>query len=351
MLAVAVMLVIASASYLFVAVQRLEDDADAIAREQQSFVLVNQILSSAKDAETGKRGFILTGDETYLEPYFTSRRSLDSLLLLLPGQYQSGNKELYNSLRSLIAQKLSLTDSTIRVRREGGLLLAQTIVASKKGKQIMDSIRLICKNLQDIERQKVNLAFARNESSFLNSKLILLIAAPIVLLFFIGFAVTANRLLQSRELGNQTLLEQKKFTESILGTVPSLMLVFDVQLGSFTFVNTYFERLLGYTSEEMTALGENALWSMVHPDDIPNLRARSVKLRSATENVVYELEYRIRHKDGTWRYLTDRAVIFQRDENGAVRQIHALKCCFRVFLIHHRTPLLLLRQCGMNGKK
>ncbi len=66
--AAAVVAVIVMAGVSYQAQQRSTAAADAVTQGVERIVQVQNVLSSIKDAETGQRGFLLTGDEAYLEP-------------------------------------------------------------------------------------------------------------------------------------------------------------------------------------------------------------------------------------------------------------------------------------------
>lgn len=107
---------------------------------RRSFVRVLSLLS---DAESGQRGFIITGNEAFLEPYDAAMRdlpaemeSLKNLLLLEPnGRIQ------FERLEELILRKLERTSNMIVARRERGYAVAEKEVASGAGKAAMDAIR------------------------------------------------------------------------------------------------------------------------------------------------------------------------------------------------------------------
>ena len=324
MLAFASIVVISAASYLFVAILRFDSDAQTIVREQQTLSLINNLLSVVKDAETGQRGYILTADETYLEPYYSSRRTLDELLRALPSEHFADGERLGDNLQALVSQKLALVDSSIHLRRKGDFSQAQSIVASNQGKLLMDTIRAVCKKMQQIEHQKITTAIAQNKSSVWNTKLTILIAAPTVLWILIGFAVVTNRLLRSRERTHQALLEQKRFTDAILDMMPSFVYVFDVQHQKFDYVNNFFELLLGYSSDELKDKGAELLWSCIHPDDVDTLRQHFAEVMThGKDNSIYEIEYRIFHKDGTLHWFADRGMVFRRNNEGQATHILA----------------------------
>jgi PAS domain S-box-containing protein len=279
------------------------------------------VFSAVKDAETSQRGYVLTGDETYLEPYSVSRRRLDSLLIVSSERLRE-QKVLSNSLQALISQKMTLLDSIIGLRRTRGFIPAQALVAGKQGKFLMDSIRAVCEEIHRIKHQKVTIAIAESQAYLYNTKLTIAISASIVIALFLGAAVVMSRVLRAGAASNQALLEQKRLTDAILDTVPSFVYVFDVQRGKFDYVNDFFETLTGYPSQELRAHGVELLWSRIHPNDVEVLRNRFEEItREGLDNTVYESDYRMQHRDGSWRYFTDRALVFRRDETGKIRQM------------------------------
>jgi signal transduction histidine kinase len=111
-------------------------------------------LSDLKDAETGQRGFLLTGDETYLEPYTHALSALaadTSALRTLTRDNPAAQRRL-DELAPLLHQKLAELDSTIVLRR-GGLPAALAIVETNRGKETMDAVRSSLGALEADERQ------------------------------------------------------------------------------------------------------------------------------------------------------------------------------------------------------
>jgi len=101
------------------------------------------LLSMLKDAETGQRGYLLTGNPAYLEPYNSARARLDADFerldhapLTNPAQAQQ-----IRTLRTLAASKLAELAATISLRQSGQADAAVDRVRTDQGKRIMDSIR------------------------------------------------------------------------------------------------------------------------------------------------------------------------------------------------------------------
>ena len=74
----AVVAVVLMAAVSYRAQQRSRAAADAVTQGVELIVQVQNVLSSVKDAETGQRGFLLTGDEAYLEPFVAGRAAVSS---------------------------------------------------------------------------------------------------------------------------------------------------------------------------------------------------------------------------------------------------------------------------------
>jgi signal transduction histidine kinase len=142
----------------FLSVRNLDWLANNEARLRESYrsmQALQELLSTMKDAETGQRGYLITGKEKYLSPY---TNALDRL-----GQQQRdfrtefGNNESaakLDELDRLIADKLHELQLTIVARRgEGGYEKARDLVMTDRGQQKMDGIRnLIGKlNIQEEE--------------------------------------------------------------------------------------------------------------------------------------------------------------------------------------------------------
>src|SRR5450432_232199 len=114
---------------------------------------VEGTLSLLKDAETGQRGYILTGDEQFLEPYQTERdgiahyfSNLKQATRLDPTQTQH-----LRLIDDLVAEEHAFMDDTIRLRREGDLPAALALIRGGRGKQTMDEIRAMFLQMEEHE--------------------------------------------------------------------------------------------------------------------------------------------------------------------------------------------------------
>lgn len=134
----------------------LQSRAQAASLVSRTFELVGQLqglLSSVKDAETGQRGYLLTGSEQYLEPFNTAKASLPGQLAKVRELLSSNplQQQRIDSVEHLIADLLAELGQTVDTRRAGNPEAARALVRSDRGKTSMDSIRAV---LADIEREE-----------------------------------------------------------------------------------------------------------------------------------------------------------------------------------------------------
>ncbi len=112
-------------------------------RSRKIIIQTNLLASTLIDAEVGQRGYMLTGNKSYLEPYEQALARTDTVLNTLAA-LTSGNavQQAYIiGLRPLIANKLTELAATIRAFDTEGPDAARAIVLTDQGKLTMDQIR------------------------------------------------------------------------------------------------------------------------------------------------------------------------------------------------------------------
>ncbi|MBA3638659.1 MAG: PAS domain S-box protein [Acidobacteria bacterium] len=124
-----------------------------------------------------------------------------------------------------------------------------------------------------------------------------------------------------RALGNAESVRARSLFERIAGTSPDILFVFDVTESRNVYVNARVEAVLGYTVEQFEAAPVEGNSGIAHPDDLPAIARWLAGFEGAGDNDVRELEYRVRHADGSYRWLRVRASVFEGFADGHVRQL------------------------------
>jgi PAS domain S-box-containing protein len=108
---------------------------------------------------------------------------------------------------------------------------------------------------------------------------------------------------------------------AIAQTSPDSLWIWDLKQGRLTFISPASEKLSGYTPAEACAFTKEEGWAQIHPEDQDLVRTTLRQLTTMETGQTAEYEYRQRHRDGTWRWIRNRAGVFTRDEAGRVNQI------------------------------
>ncbi len=116
---------------------------------------IEHVVSALKDAETGQRGFLITGEERYLEPYEAALKIVDEEV----GHVRELTRDNPNQQRRLddieplIVAKLDELKETIDLRRHQGFEAALAVVLTDKGKKVMDDMREVITEMQNEESE------------------------------------------------------------------------------------------------------------------------------------------------------------------------------------------------------
>ena len=187
LVAVAAVIIIAVLSYD--SVRQTAATSQDLARTVEALAQVQAILSTLKDAETGQRGYLLTGRETYLEPFESATQALPLALSAARQQVADDPPQAQRlaTLTVLANEKLQELTKTVELRRAGQAEAALAIVQSDHGKTLMDRIRGLGDEMQNEERGRVvdKSREWRNAATF---SFAVTSGGSLVLLFLIGVA-------------------------------------------------------------------------------------------------------------------------------------------------------------------
>jgi PAS domain S-box-containing protein len=124
--------------------ERVAADNASVNLSFRQQIAMQSLFSGMKDAETGQRGYIITGKRAFLEPFTASQRqvyrtlaTLNALIVDQRGKPDPRTAQLHRLMDAKFAEMKNVRE----LRDSKGLEVAAGVIASGKGKQIMDSIR------------------------------------------------------------------------------------------------------------------------------------------------------------------------------------------------------------------
>jgi PAS domain S-box-containing protein len=210
-----------------------------------------QTESLLKDAETGQRGFLYTGDSKYLAPYSLAAGQVDSHIDNLAQLTADNPKQQVRIpvLRNLAHAKLAELAQTISLYRAGKPEEAKALVVSDAGLLAMNDIRQL---VAEMEQEENSLESARSEAyrkSIRMTYTCVYLASALAALGLILLAYYILREMDLRERHARQLLEREEWFRSTLTSLGDAVIATD-ERGQVTFLNPIAEQLTGRTLEQ-----------------------------------------------------------------------------------------------------
>ncbi|WP_192843556.1 PAS domain-containing protein [Leptolyngbya sp. NIES-2104] len=122
----------------------------------------------------------------------------------------------------------------------------------------------------------------------------------------------------------QALHDQQRFLHQLTEAVPGILYIYDLVERRNVFINRQITDVLGYTPEQVQALGSDVLLKLLHPDDLDRVPQHLAQFETAPDHQVFELEYRMRTAQGEWHWFHTQEVVFRRSTKGIPDQILGL---------------------------
>jgi len=120
---------------------RTEQQQEAVEHTHHVIEVAKLLLSVMKDAETGKRGFVITGEEDYLEPFLSAHQQIGDIVNQFEQLTGGHDQQQLDRIKQLVDEKFAELEQAIDARRHHGFDAALRLVQNGSGKQIMDTLR------------------------------------------------------------------------------------------------------------------------------------------------------------------------------------------------------------------
>lgn len=200
-LAVSLLFFTASGFISYENTQRLKNNITQTSHTHDTLLGLLDLVSTLKDAETGQRGYILTGDAAYLEPYLKAKESIGAKIKNLDelNKAEHINFTLIEQVRKNTQSKFNEIESVLETYHSKGRSAAIQIITAGKGKAVMDSLR---RDIEIMKKEEQGIRDARiiaREQAYRISLVSGLIAAFSGALLAVIVAVLLARVMKQRE--------------------------------------------------------------------------------------------------------------------------------------------------------
>jgi PAS domain S-box-containing protein len=295
--------------------------------------------SLLKDAETGQRGYLLTGQEGYLQPYLTATEKLPGALQEVGAMVSASPEQERNlqTLRDLSASKLAELNHTIELNRAGHAEAARSIVQSNLGKNDMDDIRATLARMDAIERDALEQRERSLRGIEFKQNLATAVGLVLWLVALIGFGWTLDRLYGVREAAAAEIAESEEWLSTTISSIGDAVIATDRD-GNVRFLNPIAQTLTQFSlasaagkplkevfpifNEVTRAAVENPVEKVIATGKVVGLANHTVLLRpDGTEIAIDDSAAPIFDRSGTLTgvVLVFRDVSKQREIERAMR--------------------------------
>ena len=191
------------------------DALDNIAEASHSRASLNRVLQHVLDAETGSRGYLLTGDPRYLEPYDAAvaaiGRQLDALRLIYTPS--ADDFTILAQLTRNVQRKLAEMDLSVRMRKQGNEDAWKFVLMTDVGKEHMDAIREEATKLINSSAARMEISQVKVRRSLLLSRIGIATVTMAGLLAFYLYLRQTSALELAGERQQQMLQQERDLLE------------------------------------------------------------------------------------------------------------------------------------------
>ncbi len=290
-----------------------------VAHSQDVLLAITQAISSLKDAETGQRGYLYTGNPTYLEPYNKATVEVRGNLQRLADLVRDNPEQEARvaQMQVLAEQKLAELASTVSLAQAGSADEARSLVLTNTGKRTMDQIRDLATAMWNTE---TNLETARSVEyarSTRNTAASIYAAtlAAILALVLVGFYILRN--LQQRETYAAALYEREQWFRVTLNSIGDGVIATD-ESGCVMFVNEVAEQLIGIAFAEAKKKPIEEVFPIFNENTRQTVANPIAKVLSEGKVVGMANHTILKRRDGTFIPIEDSAAPIRNDQGKIV---------------------------------
>ncbi|BAZ14765.1 multi-sensor hybrid histidine kinase [Calothrix sp. NIES-4071] len=297
--------------------QVLINTYNQVRKSQDKINSLQELFSAINDAETGQRGYILTGQKAYLEPYQTAQVTIEQEIKELKGLVTNSRyqKKQIKTLEPLIKAKLAELKQTIELRQNQGFDAALQVIQTNQGKNLMDDIRKLILKMENEQRQELNKESQAAFRSVRKSFLTLFISISLSFIIILTLYYFIYREITERQSAEKSLNQERNFISAVLDTTSALVVVLN-STGQIVRFNQACELTTGYSFDEVRG---RYFWNIfLLPEEVEPVKAVFTQIQSG--QIVKEYENYWVTKDGSKRLIAWSNTIL-KDYEGAIEYI------------------------------
>ena len=249
-----ILLGLASTHLVWNALAAGEDSRRAVVESYETIDRVSHAFRLLQDVEVGERGYVITGNPVFLEPYTEASRQIGGELRTLAA---SGDPEIV-LLGQVIRYKLAHAASMIAIRQQKGLAAAVERTGTQDGKRLMDAVRSQLAKVIGSEREELARRSDARHASEVRSQTIIYLVLGAGQLLSLGIGMLLFSHNRRRHAAEIVARRRAALLRATLENVGSGIALLD-EHGKLVDSNARLSELLDVTDHAMSIVGEREL--------------------------------------------------------------------------------------------
>jgi signal transduction histidine kinase/DNA-binding response OmpR family regulator/CHASE3 domain sensor protein len=258
-LGLSLIILILSSLASYISISNLIKSSDLVAHSNSIMNGLDNVISTLKDAETGQRGYILTNNKVFLEPYVGANEKINAL-------YNEVKKETTDNpyqqrkieeLKEILDSRFAVINRTIVTKGKGGLVTETDLL---EGKIYMDKIRQIIKDMQAEEKRLLSIRTEELNSFSKYTPLLIVLASFLSLIITIFFYRKVSADYNARVLLQEKLEQLNEVTAKRIETIQSI--ASEISNGNYKIrLDDVAKDALGNLAGSLNAMAESLQYS------------------------------------------------------------------------------------------
>jgi PAS domain S-box-containing protein len=316
----ALVIIICSGLLAYLNARTQDQAANVVMRTHRILAALNQIETTMTDAETGQRGYLLTGDPQFLEPYLAAigadhgkvqvihrppiEASLTSIRQLI--HPNGAEQAILDRIDNLAHRKLAELRETVALRQAGQTDAALAIVREGRGKRSMDALRVTLSNMRAEERRQLEHSESLRDQAADKAYLSAVLSCILSVLAIGVLVATARRLARQQRREKERFLMLADHISQHAWSLDTA--------GHFEWFNWRWKEYTGLHGEDLDGQWRVVTAHPAHHDRVER------GLRHAVETgVPWEDIFPLHARDGTWHWFLVRAVPIRGGDGRVLR--------------------------------
>jgi PAS domain S-box-containing protein len=244
--------------------------AEAAGWQNHTYEVLNTLGETAArldDAETGQRGYLLTGQDAYLKPYNRAILNLGPVIdhLKRLTSDNANQQKRIQSLEPLVENKLAELHATIDLYRKTGPSAVHNVVIEGSGKRFMDEIRVLIADMANEEKQLLGIRTQKANDNMERTSRTIIGGTVLSIFLLIPCFWLLMRELSERERAQSALEKSDEWLSTTLASIGDAVIATDMH-GNVTFLNPVAQALTGWTPQDAQGKPMDVVFNIVNAE-------------------------------------------------------------------------------------